>query len=227
MASAAVLRFAWSRSSWGVVAARGAGRVSRRGPFSIHRPRDLRVAMTLSWSQPAWQRTSTLPSSASRIDKLGSRSSWVGQRATQPFPALRPPRAVAMASAFITGLFSLEAAGLPASFARERHSALDHSVSSAKNPMTFSVICRRSSRLRSRPMRGCQIWRVRSIRLSFAACDGFNENLTGGSTPPMLLVSGLGFPPMTLDRCDLHLVRPHRRDRLFLCRVSAAVLPLG
>ena len=47
-------------------------------------------------SQPAWQRTSTLPSPPSRIDRLGSRSSWAGQRAIQPPPALRPPRALAM-----------------------------------------------------------------------------------------------------------------------------------
>ena len=42
-----------------------------RGPFSAHRPRDRSAAMTRSWSQPAWQRTSTLPSSASRIERLG------------------------------------------------------------------------------------------------------------------------------------------------------------
>ena len=62
-------------------------------------------------------------------------------------------------------------------------SARDHSARTAKKPVTFSVICRASSRLRSRPMRGCQTWRVRSIRLSFAACDGFTEDLTGGSSP--------------------------------------------
>ena len=29
----------------------------------------------------------------------------------------------------------------------------------------------------------------------------------------VLLASGLGFAPMTLDLRDLHLVRPHSRDR--------------
>jgi hypothetical protein len=75
--------------------------VSRRWPFSSHSPRDRRAAITRPWSQPAWQRTSTLPSPASLIDRLGTRSSWAGQRATQPPPAFRPPRALAMVSAVI------------------------------------------------------------------------------------------------------------------------------
>src|SRR6516162_8319454 len=41
---------------------------------------------------------------SSRIDRLGSRSSWAGQRAIQLMPAFRPPRAFAMASAFIARL---------------------------------------------------------------------------------------------------------------------------
>ena len=35
----------------------------------------------------------------------------------------------------------------------------------------------------------------------------------------VLLASGLGIPPMTLDLSDLHLGRPHRRDR----RIVAAL----
>ena len=66
-----------------------------RRPFSVHRPRDRRVPMTRSWSQPAWQRTSTLPLSASAIDRLGCRSSWAGHRAIQADPTLKPPSAKA------------------------------------------------------------------------------------------------------------------------------------
>jgi Domain of unknown function (DUF4917) len=96
--SADLLRLASSRSGWPVAAARGAGRMNRRGPFSVHSPRDRKVTITRCWSQPARQRTSTLPSSASQIDRLGSRSSWAGQRAIQPPPALRPPGALAIVS---------------------------------------------------------------------------------------------------------------------------------
>ena len=51
-----------------------------------------------------WQRTSTLPSSASRIERLGVRSSCAGHRAVQPPPVFRPPRALAMLSAFMARL---------------------------------------------------------------------------------------------------------------------------
>ena len=79
---------AWQRHAGGLLAP------AHR--WSHHNPRDRRVAMT-ACSQPAWQHTSTLPSSASQIDRLGSRSSCPGHGAIQPPPALRPPRASAMA----------------------------------------------------------------------------------------------------------------------------------
>src|SRR5438552_3594438 len=37
------------------------------------------------------------------MDRLGSRSSWAGQGANQPLPVLRPPSALAIASASIAG----------------------------------------------------------------------------------------------------------------------------
>ena len=44
----------------------------------------------------------------------------------------------------------------------------------------------------------------------------------------VLLVSRLGIPPMTLRPLrDLHLGRPHRRDRRFRGRVSGAILARG
>jgi hypothetical protein len=49
--------------------------------------------------------------------------------------------------------------------------------------VTFSAICRASSRLRLRPKRGCHSLMVSSIRLSFAGFDGFTEDLTVGSSP--------------------------------------------
>src|SRR5262249_50819058 len=79
---------------------------------------------------------------------------------------------------------------------------------------TFSAICRAPSRLRSRASRGCQTRRVRLIRLSFAACDGFTEDLTAGFSP--LRAPGLRSRTPTDDAGpwrDLHLGRPHRRDR--------------
>jgi hypothetical protein len=51
------------------------GRVNWRWLFSSHSPRERRAPITRPWSQPAWQRTSTFPSSASWIDRLGLRSS--------------------------------------------------------------------------------------------------------------------------------------------------------
>ena len=48
-------------------------------------------------------------------------------------------------------------------------------------------------------MRGCQIWRARSIRLLLVACDGFIEDLTAGFSPVHALASDLGLTPMTLD----------------------------
>src|SRR3984893_10161895 len=54
--------------------------------------------------------------------------------------------------------------------------ALDHSCKMEKNPVTFSAICRASSRLRSRRRRGCHTAIVRSIRLSLAASDCFIED---------------------------------------------------
>jgi hypothetical protein len=84
-----------------LVAARGAGRMNGR---ALHKPRDRKVAITRSWAQPAWQRTSTWPSSASLIDRLGWRSSCAGQLAIQVVPTLRPPSALAMVLALIAGL---------------------------------------------------------------------------------------------------------------------------
>src|SRR5271166_6621341 len=101
MASAAGLRLASSRSGLLVVTVRTAEAVYRRGPRFDHRPAERSAAITCCWSQPAWQRTNTLPPSAARIDRLGSRSSCVGQRAIQPLPAFRPPRALAMVSALM------------------------------------------------------------------------------------------------------------------------------
>src|SRR5262249_28063291 len=66
---------------------------------------------------------------------------------------------------------------------------LDHSCRMEKNPATFSTICRASSRVSSRPRRGCHSAVVRSIRLSLAALDGFTEHLAAGSAP--LRASGL------------------------------------
>jgi len=48
--------------------------------------------MTWCCSHPAWQWTSTLPSGASLMDKLGWRSSWAGQHAVHAQPACFPPR---------------------------------------------------------------------------------------------------------------------------------------
>jgi hypothetical protein len=78
--------------------------MNRRGPFSAHRPRDRKVAITRSWWQPGWQRTSTRPPSPSLIDRLGSRSACAGHLAIHVVPALRPPSALAMVLALIAGL---------------------------------------------------------------------------------------------------------------------------
>jgi hypothetical protein len=59
----------------------------------------------------------------------------------------------------------------------------DHSARIAKKPVTFSAICRASSSVRLRPMRGCQTLQVCSISLLLAACDGFIEDFTLGLSP--------------------------------------------
>jgi hypothetical protein len=92
-----------------------------RPPFFLHSPRDRRTLITGSWPQPAWQRTSTLLSSPSRIERLGSRSSWAGQRAIQPPPAFRPPRALAMVSAFRARLAISGLRGFASVVRRGRH----------------------------------------------------------------------------------------------------------
>ena len=69
------------------------------------------------------------------------------------------------------------------SFAGVAVSAFNHSVRTLKKPVTFSAICRASSRVSSRRRRGCQSSMVRSIRPSFAALDGFTEDLTAGFAP--------------------------------------------
>src|SRR6266542_1296817 len=90
---------------------------------------------------------------------------------------------------FITNIAESDFWYTQVSLAGTGNSARDHSARMAKKPLTFSAICLASSRLRSRPRRGCQTWRVRSIRLSFAECDGFTEDLTAGFSP--LRASGL------------------------------------
>jgi predicted ATPase len=50
-------------------------------------------------------------------------------------------------------------------------------------PVTFSTICRASSSLMLRPVRGCQTLRVRWIKLSLAAWNRFIEDLTAGLSP--------------------------------------------
>src|SRR5680860_1380238 len=69
----------------------------------------------------AWKRTRTLPSSPSLIDRLGSRSSWAGQCAIQPPPALRPPRALAMVSAVMAHLLVIGGEGLAGVVRRRGH----------------------------------------------------------------------------------------------------------
>ena len=67
----------------------------------------------------------------------------------------------------------------------------------------FSAICRASSRLRSRPRRGCQTSRVRRIG-HLSGCRLLRAMVspkTSRAAPrrSVLLASGLGIPPMTLD----------------------------
>src|SRR5262249_28042256 len=64
-------------------------------------------------SQPAWQWINTLPPLASVIERLGFSSSCAGQRAIQPPPTLRAPRAFTMPSA---AMASLDQASVMASF---------------------------------------------------------------------------------------------------------------
>ena len=59
--------------------------------------------MTCSWAQPAWQWISSLLS-ASRIERLGLRSSCAGQHAVHVEPARCPPRALATNSAVMARL---------------------------------------------------------------------------------------------------------------------------
>src|ERR1700722_12030001 len=94
-------RAAWERLASSVSGLRSIGvrREIERRALSAPRPRPRSAAMMRSWSHPAWQCTSTLLSSASLIERLGVRSSCAGQRAVQPPPAFRPPRALAIAPA--------------------------------------------------------------------------------------------------------------------------------
>ena len=174
----------------------------RRGECTLpsHNPRSFKAAITSRWSQPAWHRTSTLPSS-SRIERLGSRSSWAGQRAVQPCPTFRPPSALAMVSAVIAHPHIIGVCGVTIVVGRVGPFGPRPFGQDGKEAGDVCRICFASSRLRSRPRRGCQTSRVRAIcssfRLSFAA---FTEDLTGGSRRSAPLISGLGLPPMTLDR---------------------------
>jgi hypothetical protein len=101
----------------------------------------------------------------------------------------------------------------PVSFAGADNSARDHLARIAKKPVTFSTICRASSSVMLRPVRGCHTLRVRWIKLSLAAWDRFTKTSRPASRRSVLLVFGLGLPPMALDLRNLHLERPHRRDR--------------
>src|SRR5215472_15300850 len=103
MASAASLRLLSSSLGRRSTTGGGARRESRRGPLSGHRSRDCSALRTCAWLQPAWQWTSARPSLLSRIERLGMLSSCAGQRAIQPPPALRPPRALAIISADTIG----------------------------------------------------------------------------------------------------------------------------
>src|SRR3954466_6191285 len=60
--------------------------------------------MRSRWSQPAWQRTSALPSLPALIARLGLRSSCAGQHAIHVAPARCPPSALAMVSAVMAHL---------------------------------------------------------------------------------------------------------------------------
>jgi hypothetical protein len=62
-------------------------------------------------------------------------------------------------------------------------SVRDHSERMLKNPQTFSAICRASSWSSLRSKRGCQTFRVWSIRLSFAGISGFKIATAVGFTP--------------------------------------------
>ena len=139
--------------------------------------------MTRSWAQPAWQRTSTLQSSAAWIEKLGRGRHAPGIGRSSRCPALRPPRALARVSAVMACRSPLARKRACLVVRRARHLGARPFGEDREEAMTFSAICRASSRLRSRPKRGCQTWRVRSIRLSFAVCDVFTEDLTGGYLP--------------------------------------------
>src|SRR5262245_53438918 len=86
-------------------------RLDLRGLPSSQRPRARNAVMTESCVQPAWQQTRTLPSLASRIERLGSRSSWAGQCAIQLLPDLRPLRALAKVSADMAHLATLAGTG--------------------------------------------------------------------------------------------------------------------
>ena len=116
------------------------------GVVSSHRPRDRSAAMTCSWSQPAWQRTSTLPSSASRIDRLGLRSSWAGQRAIQPPPALRRRAPWRWSQRSWRASSSSEATDLPASFAGVDISTRARSVDGVNGNSRSTSIASNSAR---------------------------------------------------------------------------------
>src|SRR5262249_9975972 len=111
--------------------------------------------------------------------------------------------------------------GLGNGFSSHGAPRLDH-CRMEKNPVTFSTICRASSRVSSRPRHGCHSAVVRSTRLSLAALDGFTEDLTAGSAP--LRASGL--MPMCLVNSPARAAEPlssrHLR-RLKQSNVAAGV----
>ncbi len=80
-------------------------------------------------------------------------------------------------------------------------------------------------------MRGCQTCRVRAIclpvSLSFAASRRFIEDLTGDFLRSVLLASGLGIPPMTLDPKGFASSGVPVSRITSQSRFSAALLPRG
>ena len=102
MASASFVRSASARAGSGSMRLRRIIRDDDRDPFACHKPRLRRAAMTLTWSQPAWQCTSTLPSVETRSDRLAVLSSCAGHRAMYALPARRALSEPMMASKSIS-----------------------------------------------------------------------------------------------------------------------------
>src|ERR1700730_19217522 len=196
MASAASLRLASLRSGWLLETIRAAQCANCRSPSSSHSPRDRRAAITRPWSQPAWQRTSTLPSSASRIDRLGSRSSCAGHLAIQPPPAFRPPRALAMVSVFMAHLAVVRRGGVIGGGEGFHPRPLGENAEEAGDIV--------------RDLLGVLVGEVATVarlpdlpgpvEMIFGRCVLWFHRRPAGPlfASPLLVASGLGLPPMTL-----------------------------